>query len=91
MHEIFSTERHTEVALTEKYNLTLQACMERESQWKEQAVLKLQVEALQAERDVAEQDLMVLYDMYVRATRARTCHLLQVSGDKGQALSWCQG
>lgn len=64
--------------------------MERESQ-QEQAVLKLQVEALQAERDVAEQDLGVLYDLYVRATRARTCHLLQVSGDKGQALSWCQG
>lgn len=44
-------------------------------------MLKLQVEALQAERDAAEQDLVALYDLYVQATRARTCHLLQVSGD----------
>lgn len=84
MHELFSTEPCTEVAVTERYNLSLQACLERESQWKEQAVLKLQVEALQAERDVAERDLVVLYDLYVQATRARTCHLLQVSGDKGR-------
>lgn len=91
MHEIFSTMPCTEVAPTEKHNLFLQACMGRESQRKEQAVLKLQVDTLQAERDVAEQDLVVLYDLYVQATRARTCHLLQVSGDKGQTLSWCQG
>ncbi|EDL76308.1 rCG62907 [Rattus norvegicus] len=55
-----------------------EACVERGGQWKEQAVLKLQVEALQAERDMAEQDLAVLYDLYVQAARARTCHLLQV-------------
>ncbi|XP_052011197.1 uncharacterized protein LOC127663578 [Apodemus sylvaticus] len=55
-----------------------EACEERESPWKEQAVLKLRVEALQAERDMAEQDLVALYDLYVQATRARTCHLLQV-------------
>lgn len=79
------------MALTKRYNLSLQACVERGGQWKEQAVLKLQVEALQAERDMAEQDLAVLYDLYVQAARARTCHLLQVSGDQGQALSWCQG
>lgn len=91
MHELFSTKPCTEVALAEKYNLSLQACVERESLWKEQAVLKLQVEALQAERDTAEQDLVALYNLYVQATRARTCHLLQVSGDRGQALSWCQG
>lgn len=62
-----------------------------ERQWKEQTGLKLQVEALQAERDMAEQDLVALYDLYVQATRARTCHLLQVSGDRVQALSWWKG
>nr|XP_048298296.1 uncharacterized protein LOC125405703 [Myodes glareolus] len=55
-----------------------EACDERERQWKEQTGLKLQVEALQAERDMAEQDLVALYDLYVQATRVRTCHLLQV-------------
>ncbi|XP_055481661.1 uncharacterized protein LOC129690125 [Psammomys obesus] len=55
-----------------------EACEEKETQQKEQMVLKLQVEALQAERDMAEQDLVALYDLYVQATRARTCHLLQV-------------
>ncbi|XP_035317034.1 uncharacterized protein LOC100753856 [Cricetulus griseus] len=55
-----------------------EACEEGETQWKERTVLKLQVEALQAERDMAEHDLVALYDLYVQATRARTCHLLQV-------------
>uniref|UniRef100_A0A8C8VV31 Riken cDNA E230025N22 gene n=1 Tax=Peromyscus maniculatus bairdii TaxID=230844 RepID=A0A8C8VV31_PERMB len=54
------------------------ACEERERPWKEQTALRLQVEALQAERDMAEHDLVTLYDLYVQATRARTCHLLQV-------------
>uniref|UniRef100_A0A671EZR8 Uncharacterized protein n=1 Tax=Rhinolophus ferrumequinum TaxID=59479 RepID=A0A671EZR8_RHIFE len=45
---------------------------------REQTVLRLQLEALQAERDTAEQDLLALYDLHVQATRARTCHVLQV-------------
>ncbi|KAM5301660.1 uncharacterized protein AAES06_002449 [Glossophaga mutica] len=45
---------------------------------REQAALRLQLEALQAERDTAEQDLIALYDLHVQATRAQTCHLLQV-------------
>ncbi|ERE85565.1 Kinesin, motor domain containing protein [Cricetulus griseus] len=57
--------------------LAEEACEEGETQWKERTVLKLQVEALQAERDMAEHDLVALYDLYVQATRARTCHLLQ--------------
>nr|XP_031526943.1 uncharacterized protein LOC102528876 [Vicugna pacos] len=44
----------------------------------EQAALRLQLEALQAERDAAEQDLVALYDLHVQAARARTCHELQV-------------
>ncbi|XP_054423826.1 uncharacterized protein LOC129066312 [Pteronotus mesoamericanus] len=47
-------------------------------QHREQAALRLQLEALQAERDAAEQDLLALYDLHVKATRAQTCHLLQV-------------
>ncbi|XP_034374552.2 uncharacterized protein LOC117720187 [Arvicanthis niloticus] len=77
--ELKHLEHQKEVACEQiKGMVAEEACMERESQWKEQAVLKLQVEALQAERDMAEQDLVVLYDLYVQATRARTCHLLQV-------------
>ncbi|XP_036916736.1 uncharacterized protein LOC118997220 [Sturnira hondurensis] len=45
---------------------------------REQAALRLQLEALRAERDTAEQDLIALYDLHVQATRAQTCHLLQV-------------
>ncbi|XP_045039794.2 uncharacterized protein [Desmodus rotundus] len=45
---------------------------------REQAALRLQLEAFQAERDTAEQDLIALYDLHVQATRAQTCHLLQV-------------
>lgn len=55
-----------------------EACEERETQRKGQAALKLQVAALQAERDMAECDLAALYDVCVRSTRARTRHLLQV-------------
>uniref|UniRef100_A0A8C5LAY3 Riken cDNA E230025N22 gene n=1 Tax=Jaculus jaculus TaxID=51337 RepID=A0A8C5LAY3_JACJA len=55
-----------------------EACKERQRLHKEQTVLRLQVEALQAERDTAERDLVALYDMHVQATQARTCHLLQV-------------
>ncbi|XP_021006797.1 uncharacterized protein LOC110285148 [Mus caroli] len=77
--ELKHLEHRKEVACEQiKGTVAEEACMGRESQRKEQAVLKLQVEALQAERDVAEQDLVVLYDLYVQATRARTCHLLQV-------------
>ncbi|EPY89854.1 hypothetical protein CB1_000072013 [Camelus ferus] len=51
---------------------------ERHRWHREQAALRLQLEALQAERDAAEQDLVALYDLYVQAARARTCHVLQV-------------
>ncbi|XP_015453430.1 uncharacterized protein LOC102892300 [Pteropus alecto] len=51
----------------------------RRQRWhREQIVLRLQLEALQAERDTAEQDLTALYDLHVKATRAQTCHVLQV-------------
>ncbi|XP_047712849.1 uncharacterized protein LOC125164285 [Prionailurus viverrinus] len=51
---------------------------ERQRWQREQTLWRLQLEALQAERDTAEQDLMALYDMHVQAARARTCHTLQV-------------
>ncbi|OWK11972.1 hypothetical protein Celaphus_00003666 [Cervus elaphus hippelaphus] len=50
-----------------------------EERWhREQTVLRCQLEALQAERDAAEQDLTALYDLHVQAARAQTCHVLQV-------------
>ncbi|XP_013368343.1 PREDICTED: uncharacterized protein LOC102029966 [Chinchilla lanigera] len=55
-----------------------QFCGERQKRLWEQTVLRLQVEALRAERDTAEQDLAALYDLHVQATRAQTCHMLQV-------------
>ncbi|XP_058597382.1 uncharacterized protein LOC131518887 [Neofelis nebulosa] len=51
---------------------------ERQRWHREQTLWRLQMEALQAERDTAEQDLMALYDVHVQAARARTCHTLQV-------------
>ncbi|XP_025779703.1 uncharacterized protein LOC112860651 [Puma concolor] len=51
---------------------------ERQRWHREQTLWRLQLEALQAERDTAEQDLMALYDVHVQAARARTCHTLQV-------------
>ncbi|ELK03015.1 hypothetical protein PAL_GLEAN10016784 [Pteropus alecto] len=57
----------------------LMAGEEERQRWhREQIVLRLQLEALQAERDTAEQDLTALYDLHVKATRAQTCHVLQV-------------
>ncbi|XP_066199795.1 uncharacterized protein [Saccopteryx leptura] len=50
----------------------------RQRRDREQAVLRLQLEALQAERDTVEQDLIALYDLHVQATRAQTRHVLQV-------------
>ncbi|KAG8514477.1 hypothetical protein J0S82_001773, partial [Galemys pyrenaicus] len=50
-----------------------------EERWHwEQTVLRLQLEALQAEQNAAEQDLVALYDLHVQAARAQTCHVLQV-------------
>ncbi|XP_058533881.1 uncharacterized protein LOC101522636 [Ochotona princeps] len=55
-----------------------EAC-ETKTRWhRERTVLRLQLEALQEERDRAEQDLAALYDLHVQAARARTCHMLQV-------------
>ncbi|KAB0392344.1 hypothetical protein E2I00_000270 [Balaenoptera physalus] len=50
-----------------------------EERWhREWTGLRLQLEALQVERDTAEQDLTALYDLHVQAARAWTCHTLQV-------------
>ncbi|KAL6083413.1 hypothetical protein STEG23_013161 [Scotinomys teguina] len=77
--ELKHLEHQEEVACKHTKSIVEEeACEEKERQWQEQTVLKLQVEALQAERDMAEHDLVTLYDLYVQATRARTCHLLQV-------------
>ncbi|XP_054997960.1 uncharacterized protein LOC101549379 [Sorex araneus] len=50
----------------------------RQGWHREQMALRLQLEAVQAERDTAEQDLAALYELHVRAARARTRHVLQV-------------
>lgn len=84
------TKPGTQVALNKEYVLSLKA-FERQRWHREQTLWRLQLEALQAERDTAEQDLMALYDVHVQAARARTCHTLQVSGDRRQALKWFQG
>ncbi|XP_052597894.1 uncharacterized protein LOC128112700 isoform X2 [Peromyscus californicus insignis] len=76
--ELKHLEHQEEVACKHIKGLVAEAREERERPWKEQTVLRLQVEALQAERDMAEHDLVTLYDLYVQATRAQTCHLLQV-------------
>lgn len=65
-----------------RYILSLKACEARRRWRREQTVLRLQLDALQAERDSAEQDLAALYDLHVRAAQAQTCHMLQVSGDE---------
>ena len=62
--------------------LSLKASTKSQRWHREQAALRLQLEAFQAERDTAEQDLIALYDLHVQATRAQTCHLLQVSRDR---------
>ncbi|XP_059773253.1 uncharacterized protein LOC132362559 [Balaenoptera ricei] len=51
---------------------------ERQRRHREWTGLRLQLEALQVERDTAEQDLTALYDLHVQAARAWTCHTLQV-------------
>lgn len=80
-----------QIACNQEYVLSLKASKEQQRWHREQSVLRLQLEALQAERDTAEQDLVALYDLHVQAARARTCHMLQVSGDRGHALTWFQG
>ncbi|XP_017729370.1 PREDICTED: uncharacterized protein LOC108530829 isoform X2 [Rhinopithecus bieti] len=55
-----------------------EACKERQRWQQEQMVLRFQLEALQEERDMAEQDLAALYDLHVQATRAQTHHVLRV-------------
>ncbi|XP_041623417.1 uncharacterized protein LOC121497764 [Vulpes lagopus] len=51
---------------------------ERQRWHREQRALRLQLEALQAEKDNAEQDLIALYELHVQAARAQTRHMLQV-------------
>ncbi|XP_032193819.1 uncharacterized protein LOC116587222 [Mustela erminea] len=55
-----------------------EASKERQRWPREQTMLRLQLEALQAEKDTAEQDLAALYDLHVQAARAQTRHMLQV-------------
>ncbi|XP_016069607.1 PREDICTED: uncharacterized protein LOC107537995 [Miniopterus natalensis] len=55
-----------------------EASKKRQRWHQEQTVLRHQLEALKAERDTAEQDLIALYDLHVQATRAQTHHVLQV-------------
>lgn len=88
---MFSKEHSIQLTLNNGYESPLKFCEERQRWLQEQTVLRLQVEALQAERNMAEQDLAAFYDLHVKATRAQTCHMLQVSGDRWQALSWYQG
>lgn len=88
---MFRTEPGTQVALNKGYVLSLKACKERQRWSREQKVLRLQLEALQAEQDTAEQDLAALYDLHVQSARARTRHMLQVSEAKKQPLKWFQG
>ncbi|XP_047585789.1 uncharacterized protein LOC125100041 isoform X1 [Lutra lutra] len=55
-----------------------EASKERQRWFREQTMLRLRLEALQAEQDTAEQDLAALYDLHVQAARAQTRHMLQV-------------
>ncbi|XP_073743960.1 uncharacterized protein [Callorhinus ursinus] len=55
-----------------------EASKKRQRWPREQTVLRLQLEALQAEQNTAERDLAALYDLHVRAARAQTRHMLQV-------------
>ncbi|XP_012583208.1 PREDICTED: uncharacterized protein LOC101622272 [Condylura cristata] len=55
-----------------------EASEERQSRHWEQTVHRLQLEALQVERDAAEQDLVALYELHVQAARAQSHHVLQV-------------
>ncbi|ELR53184.1 hypothetical protein M91_15336, partial [Bos mutus] len=64
--------------VAEEHVLSLKDSKERQRWHREQTVLRCQLEALQAERDAAEQDLTALYDLHVQAARAQTCHVLQV-------------
>ncbi|XP_026240274.1 uncharacterized protein LOC113179753 [Urocitellus parryii] len=55
-----------------------ETCEKRPRWHRELKVLRLQVEALQAERNIAEEDLAFFYDLHGQATRAQTSHILQV-------------
>ncbi|KAM5169011.1 uncharacterized protein ACOB7L_015954 [Callospermophilus lateralis] len=66
------------VVLNKGYELSLKTCEKRPRWHRELKVLRLQVKALQAERDIAEEDLASFYDLHVQATRAQTSHILQV-------------
>ncbi|XP_053522447.1 uncharacterized protein LOC119051108 [Artibeus jamaicensis] len=70
---------HQEEAGDQVKGLVAEETSTTSQRWhREQAALRLQLEALRVERDTAEQDLIALYDLHVQATRAQTCHLLQV-------------
>ncbi|KAM8958619.1 uncharacterized protein AAEQ78_021910 [Lycaon pictus] len=76
--QVKGLEAEKEVALNKEYVLSLKDSEERQRWHREQRVLRLQLEALQAEKDNAEQDLVALYELHVQAARAQTRHTLQV-------------
>ncbi|KAI4541169.1 hypothetical protein MG293_008311 [Ovis ammon polii] len=78
--EVKHTEQEEEVVAGDQAKglLAEEDSKERQRWHREQTVLRCQLEALQAERDAAEQDLTALYDLHVQAARAQTCHVLQV-------------
>ncbi|XP_069448818.1 uncharacterized protein [Ovis canadensis] len=78
--EVKHTEQEEEVVAGDQAKglLAEEDSKERQRWHREQTVLRCQLEALQAERDAAEQDLTALYDLHVQAARAQTRHVLQV-------------
>nr|XP_058135810.1 uncharacterized protein LOC101438157 isoform X2 [Dasypus novemcinctus] len=79
--ELKRLEQKEEVAGDQVKGVEAEASRERQRWHQEQRVLKLQLEGLQAERDTAEQDLVALYNLHVQATRAQTCHVLQINAE----------
>ncbi|XP_061044957.1 uncharacterized protein LOC133090570 [Eubalaena glacialis] len=78
--ELKHLEQEEEVVAGDQVKgLVAEEVSEERQRWhREWTGLRLQLEALQAERDTAEQDLTALYDLHVQAARAWTCHTLQV-------------
>ncbi|XP_054942882.1 uncharacterized protein [Physeter macrocephalus] len=91
--ELKHLEQEEEVVAGDQVKgLVAEEVSEERQRWRRECTgLRLQLEALQAEWDTAEQDLTALYDLHVQAARAWTSHVLQVSEDRGQALNWFQG
>ncbi|KAJ8777290.1 hypothetical protein J1605_014673 [Eschrichtius robustus] len=78
--ELKHLEQEEEVVAGDQVkDLVAEEVSEERQRWhREWTGLRLQLEALQVERDTAEQDLTALYDLHVQAARAWTWHTLQV-------------